>query len=475
MKSVSEILNIPRYKFNFSDYKEVISRSDNCSQLTVIIARLISLGSKTFSKTGYNTVAKRGLNLQFYSGEDINLTLWGNIAENFEFVEGSNNQDPIVIVVTGLLVKLYQDMDCHHVLSSTTATQVFQNLMIPEVVTMRERFAVHPSQVCLLDDIVESSMSLQDEMMKDRHTIEELYNLLSNEESKECIRTVEATINNVCNYNGWFYYSCDDCRGKVTLEGDVFFCNSCVKVTKYPTPRYKLEIEVGHESGAALFVLFDRVVNKLVNLTVSDLLQLHPSCDKDLPLPLSSMSSRKLVFQDKITDYNLKKKSHNFTIIKVFDPSQSLITQQIKMRELLKQQGVWAPLSKEKAEIVAGPAKESTSGKITTELEAFEEKAHSTILLYLADEVITEVSDEDTVIGLWSKLEALYMTQSLTNKFLLKQHMFSLRMLKDSVTLKKVRSALHTRELRHKASGEIVDSQEFGLIVTIVNYKGSGK
>ncbi|XP_047320348.1 uncharacterized protein LOC124924337 [Impatiens glandulifera] len=151
------------------------------TKIGFIIARLISLGSKTFSKTGYNTVAKRGLILQFDSGEDINLTLWGNIAEKFEFVEGSNNQDPIVIVVTGFLVKLYQG---HHVLSSTTATQVFQNLMIPEVVTMRERFVVHPSQVCLLDDTVESSMSLQDEMMKDRHTIEELYNLLSNEESK---------------------------------------------------------------------------------------------------------------------------------------------------------------------------------------------------------------------------------------------------------------------------------------------------
>ncbi|XP_047336538.1 uncharacterized protein LOC124940069 [Impatiens glandulifera] len=218
----------------------------------------------------------------------------GKHSRKIEFVEGSNNQDPIVIVVTGLLVKLYQG---HHVLSSTTATQVFQNLMIPEVVTMRERFVVHPSQVCLLDDTVESSMSLQDEMMKDRHTIEELYNLLSNEESK---------------------------RQSIMYATTMVGFTTLVMIV---AEKYKLEIEVGDESGAALFVLFDRVVNKLVNLTVSDLLQLHPSCDKDLPLPLSSMSSRKLVFQVKITDYNLKKKSHNFTIIKVFDPSQSLITQ----------------------------------------------------------------------------------------------------------------------------------------------------
>ena len=59
-----------------------------------------------------------------------------------------------------------------------------------------------------------------------------------------------------------------------------------------------------------------------------------------------------------------------------------------------------------------------------------EEKTHSTIMLCLADDLITEVSDEETVAGLWLKLESLYMTKSLTNKLLLKQHLFGLRMAK---------------------------------------------
>ena len=78
---------------------------------------------------------------------------------------------------------------------------------------------------------------------------------------------------------------------------------------------------------------------------------------------------------------------------------------QIKMRALLKQQGMWALLAKK-----AGDAE-------TAEMASLEEKAHSTILLCLADDVITEVADQATAASLWLKLESLYMTKSLTNKF----------------------------------------------------------
>lgn len=55
-------------------------------------------------------------------------------------------------------------------------------------------------------------------------------------------------------------------------------------------------------------------------------------------------------------------------------------------------------------------------------------KAHNSIQLCLADEVLREVADEETASGLWLKLEALYMTKSLTNKLYLKQRLFTFRM-----------------------------------------------
>ena len=86
---------------------------------------------------------------------------------------------------------------------------------------------------------------------------------------------------------------------------------------------------------------------------------------------------------------------------------------QIKMRALLKQQGLWALLAKKDL------------GTDTAEMASLEEKAHATIMLRLADDIITEIADQDTTVGLWLKLESLYMTKSLTNKLLLKQRLFS--------------------------------------------------
>lgn len=188
-----------------------------------------------------------------------------------------------------------------------------------------------------------------------------------------------------------------------------------------------------------------------------------------------------------------------------FDGRNSFSLWQIKMQALLKQQGIWGPFPEKKSE--------------AADLETLEEKAFSTILLCLADEIIIEVSDEKTTASLWQKLESLYMTKSLTNKLLLKQRLFALRMQegielrdhldklnsillelcnidvkvededaalillvslpnsfenfvqsfivgKDTVKLEEVRSALHSRELHHKASSSGTDNQASGLFVS---------
>ncbi|GAA0159883.1 hypothetical protein LIER_16563 [Lithospermum erythrorhizon] len=83
---------------------------------------------------------------------------------------------------------------------------------------------------------------------------------------------------------------------------------------------------------------------------------------------------------------------------------------QIKVRALLKREGFWTPLLK--------PAPNPEP----------ENMAHSMLLLSLEDDIIAEVSEQDIVAELWCKLENLYMTKSLTNKLILKQRLFGLRM-----------------------------------------------
>lgn len=49
------------------------------------------------------------------------------------------------------------------------------------------------------------------------------------------------------------------------------------------------------------------------------------------------------------------------------------------------------------------------------------EIAYSTIILYLADNVLRLVDEEDIALKVWAKLEKLYLVKSLSNKIYLKR------------------------------------------------------
>jgi len=103
--------------------------------------------------------------------------------------------------------------------------------------------------------------------------------------------------------------------------------------------------------------------------------------------------------------------------VEKFDGNNSFSLWRVKMRALLRQQGVARVLDAEAAT------------KLSKEERAnMEDKAHSAIQLCLADSVLREVADEETAKGLWDKLEGLYMKKSLTNRLYLKQRLYTLKM-----------------------------------------------
>ncbi|KAL9242034.1 hypothetical protein vseg_016079 [Gypsophila vaccaria] len=139
---------------------------------------------------------------------------------------------------------------------------------------------------------------------------------------------------------------------------------------------------------------------------------------------------------------------------------------QIK-KSLLKHQGIWKPLTKGIKDAVLAEGESPITGAITaTELEAIEEKAHSTILLCFQKDAITKVVDEDITAGLWAKLDTLYMTKSLTNRLLLKQRLFSLHM-QVGMSLKEHLDRLNTILLDLRNIDVKVDDEDAALILLV--------
>jgi hypothetical protein len=111
-----------------------------------------------------------------------------------------------------------------------------------------------------------------------------------------------------------------------------------------------------------------------------------------------------------------KMQSSKFEVEK-FSGKNNFEIWKLKMRDLLVQQGFQKALE--------GKSKKSTTMK-NEEWEDLDAKSLSTIRLCLADDVLFNIVGEDTTSGLWSKMEILYMTKSLTSMIYLKRQLYSL-------------------------------------------------
>lgn len=109
----------------------------------------------------------------------------------------------------------------------------------------------------------------------------------------------------------------------------------------------------------------------------------------------------------------------NVASFEKFTGKNSFSLWRIKMRAILVQQGLVKALN----------GKDKLPNSLTDEQkDELMERAHSTILLSLGDEVLQEVADVTTAPSLWLRLESKYMTKSLTKRLYLKQRLYTLKM-----------------------------------------------
>ncbi|KAF7841267.1 Retrovirus-related Pol polyprotein from transposon TNT 1-94 [Senna tora] len=141
--------------------------------------------------------------------------------------------------------------------------------------------------------------------------------------------------------------------------------------------------------------------------------------------------------------------------IEKFNGNNDFSLWRVKMRALLVQQGLLKALE----------GKEALPTELSNqEKDDLLERALSTILLSLADDVLREVVDEKSAAGLWLKLETLYMTKSLTNRLYLKQRLYTLRM-KEGTPIKDHLAELNKVIMDLKNTDVKIDDEDQALIL----------
>ena len=113
-----------------------------------------------------------------------------------------------------------------------------------------------------------------------------------------------------------------------------------------------------------------------------------------------------------------KMQSAKFEIEK-FNGKNNFEIWKVKMHDLLMQQGV--------VKALLGKEKQPASIRYD-DWDEMDARELSAICLCLVDDVMFNIVSEKTPIGLWTNLESLYMTKSLTNRIFLKRQLYILRM-----------------------------------------------
>ena len=122
-------------------------------------------------------------------------------------------------------------------------------------------------------------------------------------------------------------------------------------------------------------------------------------CNLLSPVFLTSGIRATEVYSETLGSFCRKKMSSYKFDIEKFNGSNDFTLWKLKMKVILVQQKC--------EEAIEGEEKLPVELTVAQKAEAVK-RAHSAILLSLADEVLMEVADETTAAGLWQKLEYRY-------------------------------------------------------------------
>ncbi|OEL23724.1 hypothetical protein BAE44_0015257 [Dichanthelium oligosanthes] len=175
--------------------------------------------------------------------------------------------------------------------------------------------------------------TLEDQMQYNRRTLEQLNLILFDTSNQDKIFTVQSTIDAINTRFGWYYISCNrgDCNKQLEKKFDHYYCSKCDKRAE-PKARYKIKLEISDPTAAATCVLFDQEAQMVTNESADSMID-HDS--KELPKPIQKICGQSLIFQFRLTEYNLTSFRPDYTVSRVFFPKEKS-NSRIDMENIIK-------------------------------------------------------------------------------------------------------------------------------------------
>ncbi|GJW40219.1 nucleic acid-binding, OB-fold protein, partial [Tanacetum coccineum] len=167
--------NFPEHYFNFASYNELAARVDvRNAVLTDYIGRIQVVNIiRTSGDATSNRTHRRIIDIQNLSGNTISLTLWHDMALNFNLKEYEAMERPVVIAVSSCWVRRFQRLQ----LSGTSATHYYLNPNIPETFHIKQIHQQLPEPQAMLNVDNQRYEDPEEEKFRNRFPLTTLFNV----------------------------------------------------------------------------------------------------------------------------------------------------------------------------------------------------------------------------------------------------------------------------------------------------------
>ncbi|XP_050205783.2 replication protein A 70 kDa DNA-binding subunit A-like [Mercurialis annua] len=308
-------LSIPFDKFNLLTFDELKDRIGKIDYLCDAIGQLVTMENIQQIRISNRIKNKRTVFIQDSRNEKIEVTLWEKTAMDFpeEQIIASAEQEPVIVVFAAMTVKSFNDAT---ILSGTSATKLYINPELPEIVAFLQSLPNPPAQ---FSSVVHNSLPPLDpesEKNTNRKTIAELLDLDIHTDKDEKF-TCEAVIKEIDASDGWWYRACARCKSGIQSYNEDIYCKNCGVISDLPIPWYKLTIMAEDNTGIAPFIIFGNMATELVGLPASSL----STMSKDrcqAPALMARIYGLKKQFQIKLSDRIHDSSELSFKVIHIF-------------------------------------------------------------------------------------------------------------------------------------------------------------
>nr|XP_034919245.1 replication protein A 70 kDa DNA-binding subunit D-like [Populus alba] len=261
-------LSIPRYYFNFTDFAHVLNKEKGSRLLTDVLGRLKAIQPiEKILVRGQTLEDKREFILENIRGEELRITLWGDIARSFDDASLAEQDSPLIVAFAGFRVSEFRGSAN---LIGTAASVWYFNPDIPELLAYKHYYAQMAVDLHQLPPSSGAVLSLETQINENRRTIREILCMDPYEHKNERF-TCKAFIVDYDLFKGWWCQSCPDCNKPLSGLPNNLRCMEHDYPSSAPIPWFRLNCIVSDGQDVTNFLLSGKTAEYFFNASAHHL------------------------------------------------------------------------------------------------------------------------------------------------------------------------------------------------------------